>query len=25
VTARLVCECGEEAGPHDRLVAQVNR
>jgi DNA-binding HxlR family transcriptional regulator len=25
VTARLVCECGEEAGPQDRLVAQVNR
>jgi len=25
VTARLVCECGGEAGPQDRLVAQVNR
>ncbi|WP_231134265.1 winged helix-turn-helix transcriptional regulator [Motilibacter deserti] len=25
VTARLVCECGEQATPHDRLVAQVNR
>jgi DNA-binding HxlR family transcriptional regulator len=25
VTARLVCECGEETGPHDRLIAQVNR
>jgi DNA-binding HxlR family transcriptional regulator len=25
VTARLVCECGEEAGPRDRLVAEVNR
>lgn len=25
VAARLVCECGEEAGPHDRLIAQVNR
>ena len=25
VTARLVCECGEEAGPRDRLVAEINR
>lgn len=25
VTARLVCECGEETGPRDRLVAEVNR
>src|SRR3954453_6635591 len=25
VTARLVCECGEETGPHDRLLAQVHR
>ena len=25
VTARLVCECGEETSPHDRLIAQVNR
>ena len=25
VTARLVCECGEETGPQDRLIAQVNR
>ena len=25
VTARLVCECGDETGPQDRLVAQVNR
>jgi DNA-binding HxlR family transcriptional regulator len=25
VTARLVCECGEETGPRDRLIAQVNR
>ena len=25
VSARLVCECGEEAGPRDRLVAEVNR
>ena len=25
VTARLVCECGEEAAPGHRLVAEVNR
>jgi len=25
VTARLVCECGEETGPRDRLVAEINR
>jgi DNA-binding HxlR family transcriptional regulator len=25
VSARLVCECGEETGPHDRLVAEINR
>lgn len=25
VSARLVCECGERAGPHEHLVAQVNR
>jgi len=25
VTARLVCECGEQTGPRERLVAQVNR
>lgn len=25
VTARLVCECGEETGPRNRLVAEVNR
>jgi DNA-binding HxlR family transcriptional regulator len=25
VTARLVCECGEEAAPQHRLIAQVNR
>ena len=25
VTARLVCECGEQAAPQDRLIAQVNR
>jgi DNA-binding HxlR family transcriptional regulator len=25
VTARLVCECGEETGPRDRLVAEVDR
>jgi DNA-binding HxlR family transcriptional regulator len=25
VTARLVCECGEETSPQDRLIAQVNR
>jgi hypothetical protein len=25
VTARPVCECGEEAGPQNRLVAQINR
>jgi DNA-binding HxlR family transcriptional regulator len=25
VTARLVCECGEEAGPRAGLVAEINR
>ncbi|MFA7324559.1 MAG: helix-turn-helix domain-containing protein [Candidatus Nanopelagicales bacterium] len=25
VTARLVCECGEPVGSHDRLIAQINR
>ena len=25
VTARLVCECGEETHPQERLIAQVNR
>jgi hypothetical protein len=25
VTARLVCECGEETAPRERLIAQVNR
>ncbi len=25
ITARLVCECGEQTGPQDRLIAQVNR
>jgi len=25
VSARLVCECGEETGPRDRLVAEINR
>ena len=25
VTARLVCECGEQTGPQERLIAQVNR
>jgi DNA-binding HxlR family transcriptional regulator len=25
VTARLVCECGEETSPRERLIAQVNR
>jgi DNA-binding HxlR family transcriptional regulator len=25
VTARLVCECGEQTGPQERLVAEVNR
>ncbi|MCA1648393.1 MAG: helix-turn-helix transcriptional regulator [Chloroflexi bacterium] len=25
VTARLVCECGEQTGPQQRLIAQVNR
>lgn len=25
VTTRLVCECGEQTGPQERLIAQVNR
>jgi DNA-binding HxlR family transcriptional regulator len=25
VTARLVCECGAQTGPRDRLVAEINR
>jgi DNA-binding HxlR family transcriptional regulator len=25
VTARLICECGEQTEPHGRLVAEVNR
>jgi DNA-binding HxlR family transcriptional regulator len=25
VTARLLCECGEQTAPRDRLIAQVNR
>ncbi|MGB9280579.1 MAG: helix-turn-helix domain-containing protein [Pseudonocardiaceae bacterium] len=25
VTARLVCECGEQTDPQERLIAQVNR
>jgi DNA-binding HxlR family transcriptional regulator len=25
VTARLVCECGAETGPRERLVAEINR
>lgn len=25
ITARLVCECGEETGPRERLIAQINR
>jgi len=25
VTVTLLCECGEQADPHDRLIAEVNR
>lgn len=25
VTAQLVCECGQHVGPHEHLVAQINR
>ena len=25
VTVKMFCECGEPAGPHERLVAEVNR
>ncbi|SOE03825.1 winged helix-turn-helix transcriptional regulator [Blastococcus haudaquaticus] len=25
VTARLVCECGQETAPRDRLIAEINR
>ncbi len=25
VSARLQCECGEQTGPHDRLIAEVTR
>jgi DNA-binding HxlR family transcriptional regulator len=25
VSVRLLCECGEQADPHDRLIAEVNR
>lgn len=25
VTVKMLCECGEQADPHDRLIAEVNR